>query len=65
VGGHQYPPRSDIPKFDEKPGEDPSNHVMNHQLWCSCNSLNDDSISLCLFQRTLIGSAAKWHIELK
>jgi hypothetical protein len=24
----------------------------------------DDSIHLCLFQRTLMGSAAKWYIEL-
>jgi hypothetical protein len=28
------------------------------------NSLNDDSIRLRLFQRTLTGNAAKWYIEL-
>ena len=33
-------------------------------LWCSSNSLKDDSIQLRLFQRTLIGSATKWYIEL-
>jgi hypothetical protein len=56
---------SDIPKFDGKPGEDPNNHVMTFHLWCSSNSLMDDSIHLHLFQRTLTGSAAKWYIELQ
>jgi hypothetical protein len=55
---------SDIPKFDGKSGEDPNNHVMTFHLWCSSNSLMDDSIHLRLFQRTLTGSAAKWYIEL-
>jgi hypothetical protein len=55
---------SNIPKFDGKVGEDPNNHVMTFHLWCSSNSLMDDSIRLRLFQRTLIGSAAKWYIEL-
>jgi hypothetical protein len=55
---------SDIPKFDGKPGEDPNNHAMTFHLWCSSNSLMDDSIRLRLFQRTLTGSTAKWYIEL-
>jgi hypothetical protein len=55
---------SDIPKFDGKAGEDLNNHVMTFHLWCSSNSLMDDSIRLRLFQRTLTGSAAKWYIEL-
>jgi hypothetical protein len=55
---------SDIPKFDRKYGEDPNNHVMTFHLWCSSNSLMDDSVHLCLFQRTLTGSATKWYIEL-
>jgi hypothetical protein len=55
----------DIPKFDENLGEDPNNHVMTFHLWCSSNSLMDDSIRLHLFQRTLIGSTAKWYIELQ
>jgi hypothetical protein len=55
---------SDIPKFNNKVGEDPSNHVTTFHLWCSSNSLMDDSILLCLFQRTLTGSAVKWYIEL-
>jgi hypothetical protein len=56
---------SDIPKFDGKSGEDPNNHVMTFHLWCSSNSLMDDSIRLRLFQRTLTGSATKWYIELQ
>jgi hypothetical protein len=56
---------SDIPKFGDKPGEDTNNHVMTFHLWCSSNSLMDDSICLCLFQRTLMGSATKWYIELQ
>jgi hypothetical protein len=55
---------SDIPKFDGKPGEYPNNHVMTFHLWCSSNSLMDDSIRLRLFQRTLTSSATKWYIEL-
>jgi hypothetical protein len=55
---------SDIPKFDGKVGEDLNNHVMTFHLWCSSNSLMDDSICLRLFQQTLTGSAAKWYIEL-
>jgi hypothetical protein len=55
---------SDIPKFDGKPGEDSNNHVMNFHLWCSSNSLMDESIRLRLFQQTFMGSATKWYIEL-
>ena len=55
---------NDIPKFEGKPGEDPSNHVMTYHLWCASNSIIDDSIRLRLFQRTLIGLVAKWYIEL-
>ena len=55
---------SNIPKFDGKQGEHPWNHVMTFHLWCSSNSLMDDSIRLRLFQRTLTGMATKWYIEL-
>jgi hypothetical protein len=55
---------SDIPKFEAKPNEDLGDHVTTFHLWCSSNSLKDDSIQLHLFQCTLIGSAAKWYIEL-
>jgi hypothetical protein len=55
---------SDILKFDGNPGEDSNNHVMNFHLWCSSNSLMDDSIHFHLFQQTLIGSVEKWYIEL-
>jgi hypothetical protein len=54
----------DIPKFKGKPGEDPGDHVTTFHLWCSSNSLRDDSVQLHLFQCTLIGGAAKWYIEL-
>jgi hypothetical protein len=55
----------DIPKFESKPNKDLGDHVTTFHLWCSSNSLRDDSVQLRLFQRTLIGSAAKWYIELE
>jgi hypothetical protein len=39
----------DIPKFDGKPGEDLNNNVMTFHLWCSSNSLIDDSICYAFF----------------
>jgi hypothetical protein len=54
----------EIPKFEAKPNEDPGDHMTTFHLWCSSNSLKYDSVQLCLFQRTLIGSAPKWNIEL-
>jgi hypothetical protein len=54
----------DIPKFESKPNEDLDDHVTTFHLWCSSNSLRDNSIQLCLFQHTLIRSATKWYIEL-
>jgi hypothetical protein len=56
---------SDIPKFEGKAGDDPANHVMTFHLWCSSNSIMDDSIRLRLFQRTLTGPSAKWYVEEK
>ena len=50
---------SDIPKFEGKDGEDPGEHVTTFHLWCSSNSLHDDSIHLRLFQCTLMGPVAK------
>jgi len=55
---------SDISKFEGKPGEAPSNHVMTYHLWCASNSISDDSIRFRIFQHSLIGLAAKWYIEL-
>jgi hypothetical protein len=55
---------SDIPKFEGKNREDPGDHVTTFHLWCSLNYLNDDSIRLILFQRTLTGVAMKLYIEL-
>jgi hypothetical protein len=37
---------SDIPRFDSREREYPNNHVMTFHLWCSSNSLMDDSIRL-------------------
>jgi hypothetical protein len=34
---------SDIPKFEGNTGEDPGDHMTTFHLWCSSNSLNDDS----------------------
>jgi hypothetical protein len=56
---------SDIPKFEGKAGDDPANHIMNFHLWCSSNSIMDDSIKLRLFQRTLTGPSAKWYVDEK
>lgn len=50
---------SDIPKFEGKSGEDPSNNVMTYHIWCASNSLINYSIILRLFQRTLTGSTTK------
>jgi hypothetical protein len=36
----------DIPKFEAKPNEDPGDHVTTFHLWCSSNSLKDDSVQL-------------------
>jgi len=44
---HKLP--SDIPKFNGNLGEDLSNNVMTFHLWCSSNTLNNDSIRLRLF----------------
>jgi hypothetical protein len=54
----------DIPKFEGKNGEDPGDHVTTFHLWCSSNSLIDDSIRLRLFQHTLIRLSMKWYIEI-
>ena len=45
---------SNIPKFEGKLGEDSREHVTTFHLWCSSNSLHQDSICLRLFQCTLI-----------
>jgi hypothetical protein len=49
----------DILKFEGKTGEDPGDHVTTFHLWCSSNSLNDDSIHLRLFQCTLMGGCSE------
>lgn len=49
----------DIPKFEGKQGEDPTNHIMNYHLWCSSNSIIEDLVHLRLFQRTLTGPTMK------
>ena len=54
---------SDIPNFEGKQAEDPGNHIMTFHLWCSSNSIIDDTIRLRPFQCTLMGVAAKWYVE--
>jgi hypothetical protein len=56
---------SDIRKFEGKVGDDPANHIMTFHLWCSSNSIMEDSVRLHLFQRTLTGPSAKWYVEEK
>ena len=55
---------SDIPKFEGKSREDPGTHITTFHLWCSSNSMNNDSSQLRLFERSLTHVAAKWYIEL-
>jgi hypothetical protein len=50
--------------FEGKTSEDPGDQNTTFHLWCSSNSVNDNSIRLRLFQRTLTGVAAKWYNEL-
>jgi len=44
---------SDIHEFKGKLREHPSTNITMYHLWFSSNSLLDDLIKLCLFQRTL------------
>ena len=39
-----YQTPSDIPKFEGKAGEDPTNHIMAFHLWFSSNNIMDDSV---------------------
>jgi len=55
--------QSDIQKIEGKVGEDPQNHIMSFHLWCSSNSIVDDSIRLFLFHRTFTRVAANWYFE--
>jgi hypothetical protein len=49
----------DIPKFEGKTGEDLGDHVTTFHLWCSSNSLKDDSIWL------RSGMILRWKFILK
>jgi hypothetical protein len=53
---------SNIPKFEGKTGEDPSNHIMSFNLWCSSNSIMEYSVRLRIFQCTLMGVVSKWYV---
>jgi hypothetical protein len=55
----------DIPEFEGKLGDDPTNHIMTFHSWCSSNNITNDSIRLRLFQRTLTGPSTKWYVEEK
>ena len=54
---------SNILNFEGKQAKDPQNHIMTFHLSCSLKSIIDNTIRLRLFQRTLIGVAAKWYVE--
>lgn len=54
---------SDILKFEEKATEGPVNHVMSFHLQCSYNRIIEESVWLCLFQRTLTGLVAKFYVD--
>lgn len=43
---------SDIHNFEGNSRENPSTHITTYHLWCSSNSLVNDSIKLRLFQHT-------------
>ena len=55
---------TEIPKFDGKTGDDPTNHMTTYHLCCVSNSFLDDSLKMQLFPHTLTRNAAKWFIEL-
>jgi hypothetical protein len=55
---------SDILKFKGKTSEDPGDQVTTFHLWCSLNSLKNDSIWLRLFQKTFMGVPTKWYIKI-
>jgi len=52
-----------IPKFEGNAREDPTNHIHSFYMWCSSNSITDDSIHLWLFQCTLTRDAAMWYVD--
>lgn len=53
----------DIPKFEGKANDDPTNHVMSFHLWYSSNKIIQDSIHLFLFQPNLMGPTSEWYVE--
>jgi hypothetical protein len=55
----------DIPKFEGKVGDDPTNHIMTFHLWFSSRKIMNESVRLILFQRMLTGPSAKWYVEEK
>jgi hypothetical protein len=55
----------DIPKFEEKMGDNLANHIMTFHLWFSSNNIMDDSVRFRLFHRTLTGPSTKWYVEEK
>jgi hypothetical protein len=56
---------SNIPKFEGKARDKPTNHTTTFHLWCFSNNIMDDSVRLRLFQRTLTGPSTKWYVEEK
>jgi len=54
-----------ISDFEWKPREDPSNDIRPFLMWCSLNSIIDDSIRCRIFQHIIIGVVAMLYIDLK
>lgn len=52
-----------IPKFEGNHPEDLTNHVHSFHMWCSSNSIIEDSIHVLLFQHTLTGVISKWYVN--
>ena len=52
-----------ISKFEGNPKEDPTNHVHSFPMWCSSNSITEDSIHILFKYRLTKGDATKWYFD--
>jgi hypothetical protein len=55
---------SNIPKFDGKPGEDSTNHIMTFHIWCSSNTSWKIPFSYDYFKEPS-RSVLKWYVDEK
>jgi len=54
---------SNILRFEGNPREGPTNHVHPFHMWCSSNSITNDSIHLWLFQCMVTEATTKWYVD--